>query len=467
EKINLHIHRIQKWGSNLKFLASYFIKRIPREGFKSMTIPFLAFALVVLINLLGGIQARQQAEFDDIMDNYEIVAVVSDLSGAYTDNLFITSDYLDLFTSHQIFSLQRQTGDMFLKRRLMISFLDQAPVDGTIMGITHLRSDADYINENGLEFTFFPGYDESIFLTDGLYCVVDENLYAEIGGAFFVEFRSKLKTYDGDGSFVLKNDGSLQQNRDGYTITYWPSYDENGNAVYYFYEPMIDENGELIYITTAVRPIDSKPVSETFTVVGTFFGADETLMYIPYKTANRLGSLSDGQQHYSDSLTVTIADNRDLSAFKLNAWRSFSRVRPIYDSRPFAMMVYDSQFYEMLEPLRLNIAIIDAAAPFVYAMAVCTGFAASILLTRRRKPEFALLRSVGVGRMRIIVGTLIEQAVCCGVGAALGCLFVAATWGYFSLRQPAVFIACYVAGVFFAVLRAAGTDVLKILREGE
>jgi len=217
----------------------------------------------------------------------------------------------------------------------------------------------------------------------------------------------------------------------------------------------VELEGEIITITPRL------------TVIGTVADAEPGTIYAPFWTVTAFAEETTGRPMYTERLSVQIADNRRLSDFKRTAWRHFPRVGPIWDSRPFSMMIYDSVFYDTLEPLRQNIILVDVATPFVYAAAILVGLIASYLLTRRRKPEFATMRSLGVGRRSIFISALTEQAALCAAGTILGVLLVWGAWGYLSFIEPAIFLVCYTAGAAFSAVRAAGTDVLKILREKE
>jgi hypothetical protein len=393
----------------MRFILGHFFRRLPREGIKSLTIPLLTFVLAVLINLLGAVKAWMEAEYEDTMDNFAIIAELSDLTGDATDGLNIGKRYFNLFLDpEEPLSLHRFTGELTLKRRLDIVSVSGQPVRGMMTGITNIGADDALGPETGTVIAFFEGYDESVFGTEDLVCVVSADLLG------FAE------------------DGVLN-----------------------------------VTVLSRMRHVPRYRVSAGLTVIGTVSGADNGVVYGPFWTVSNFGSRSDRNPPYTDRLSMTVANNRVLSRFKQMATLSFSRVRPIYDPRPFAMMVYDSEFYETIEPLWQNIILIDIATPFVYAISVCVGFVASILLTRRRKPEFAVMRSVGVHKRDIFFGALAEQAALSAAGAALGCALIAAAWGYLSLTRPAVFLACFLLGAVISSIKAAGTDVLKILRDKE
>jgi hypothetical protein len=419
------------------FLLKHFMKRLPREGFKSLSVPLLAFVLVVLINLLGAVKASLEAEYEDLLDNYPIVAELSDLSGEITDGLHIDARTIELFTEpDHALSLRGYIRDVTLRRTLEVD-------GGTVLtGVTILE-----------------GFDDSVFSSYEHVCVVSEDMMPE-DGVLRVTINTKLPDEDVWG---LK-EGYFEE----MTLTNF-MWD-----IKYFYMEYDFEadppTSEKVYVEANEAfehtVIEGEYVSaeRELAVVGTVPGVET--VYVPFMTVSELAAELDGSPYYSELLRATVR-NRSLAMFKNRASLSFPRVRPIYDSRPHAMTIFDSVFYETLEPLRQNIILVDVATPFIYAIAICVGFLTSVLLSRRRKPEFAVMRSAGVHRRHIFTGALVEQAVLSVTGAALGFALVAAVWGYMDYERPAVFLGCYVLGTVFSAVKAAGTDVLKILREKE
>jgi ABC-type antimicrobial peptide transport system permease subunit len=138
-----------------------------------------------------------------------------------------------------------------------------------------------------------------------------------------------------------------------------------------------------------------------------------------------------------------------------------------FNDKTFAMTIFDAEYYDKTEALTQTIYFISFATPFVYALTACTGFVASYLLTRRRRGEFANMRSVGINKRDIFIGALFEQSALCAIGAAIGCAAFRMAWGDVYIRESALFLACYTLGAAISAARVAGTDVLKILRDKE
>jgi len=418
----------------MKYLMGYFIKRLPRENYKSLSVSALALALVFLINLLGGIKVWQEAEYEDIMENFPIFVEVSDNSGSVVDMLFIGEKYINLFTDpdENFFPLSGYLNDVLLKRTLDVTAISGAAATATLTGISDPRANGD------AHLSFFDGYDENILKTGEPVCLVSEDILemAE-DGLLRAVVKGKFRTY------TTKEATQIQ------------AEDAAGNIFIYW----MDE-----WVTKAIEP---KDVQTELKIIGMVTGAGSGVVYCPFLTASELGLASDGYEIYTDKLAATVAANRDLVEFKKAAWWHFPRVGPIYDNRNFSLTIYDSQFYDETIPLMQNIILIDAVTPFVYIASVAIGFIASYLLTRRRKQEFAVMRSVGINKRDIFFGALFEQAVLCAIGAVLGTILVLLTWGYISFARPAVFLACYITGAAFSAVKAAGANVLKILREKE
>ena len=406
----------------MKRLIVYFIKRLPKEGYKSASASVLALALVFLLNLLGALKAWQESEYEKIMDEFPVYIEICDLSGTIADMLFIEEKYIELFCgpAGKWQPIDKYVKDVMLKRELDIAGT------GALIGI----NDAAAAGE--VNFTFFDGYDEGIFKTAEKVCLVSEDILERAeSGVLRAEFRSKPRSYQELVERLIEIATNMYR-----PVTEW---------VTHFTEPV--------------------GVETELTIVGTVTGSG--VVYCPYLTAGAIGAASDGYTAYTDSLSAVISDNRRMNEFKRAAWWHFPKGGTVYDARPVSMIVYDSQFYDKIVPMMQNIMLLKAAEPFVYAAAVCIGFIASYLITRRRRHEFALMRSLGAGRLNVFLGALAEQAALCAIGAALGTLLAALIWGYISFMRPAMFLACYMVGAAVSAARAADSNVLKILREKE
>jgi ABC-type antimicrobial peptide transport system permease subunit len=130
-------------------------------------------------------------------------------------------------------------------------------------------------------------------------------------------------------------------------------------------------------------------------------------------------------------------------------------------------MVFDSTYNEVTDRLRQNIVLVDVTTPFIYILSALVGFITSYALTRRRMPEFAVIRSIGINKKDVFSGVLMEQTVLCSAGAAMAFILFLAVRGQAVWPPPVLFTLCYALGSILSAKKAAGADVLKLLRERE
>jgi hypothetical protein len=565
----------------MRYLITIFIKRLPRERFKSLSVSALAFALVFLINVLGGVKAQMEAEYEYVMENHPIHIVVSDGDGIATDGLEIGANYIDQFTDPEAFwSLSGLVKDVRFKRTLDIIGEPSAPEsammygvakeavqeDGTLLLYMHDGTENADGSDNVSDYivnatvTYFNRYDRSIFTgedrtraeSNANTVVISEDLlkwteyYSEWDMRvipFFILRQTGFResdtqrtmfallvagTVSGAGSNIIisseataasaaaragghvvireitSGDVLLRQitehvfmfsgkeitgqvigissveaderlaSESGASVLFYGGYDErlfeSGEYVCVVSEDMLRraEDGLLrIDVCSKFFFDQSGAIEAELRVAGVVTGTESGMVFVPYQTASELGMLSDGQPPHTELLRATLADNKDLLLLKDTAARTFSRVGIFFNPRYHAMTIFDSDFYDKTEALMQTIFFIDITTPFVYALSVCVGFVASFLLTRRRKAEFAVMRSIGVNKRDIFAGALFEQFSLCLLGTAAGSAVYSLTWGGILAGESLIFLGCYTLGAAVSALRAAGTDVLKILRDKE
>ena len=537
----------------MRYLAGYFIRRLPREGFKSLSVPALALVLVFLINVMGGVKARMEAEYARVLDSLPVYAEISDGDGTAADGLEIGAMYYERFTDPDaLWSLQPYVKDVRLKRTMTVLDAPAEPVIAYVTGADDLTALIEDINNQRqaagvppeeIMITYYDDLAELIsgtgwfamtalaLVSEDLLALADDGVLSitivrqmgpnqrvqnhslTIGGTVtgmgkgvvlttYMSLHYMLNMLYGYGAFPsvgvgagakLTHDAAVAPPQlargtlvgltvpdtdeiaeNGTRIEYYPGYDESlfrsDDSLCLAGEDILAqaENGKLrLYVRSKAEGLPETLETE-FTVAGVIRGAEEPVVYAPFSVVSGLAVQSDKDFPHTERLRAALADNRELVAFKDTASRSFSRVGVFFNTRYHAMTIYDAEFYDKTEALLQTIFFLDVTTPFVYAISIGVGFVASFLLTRRRKPEFANMRSVGVNKRDIFLGALLEQFSLCAAGALAGCALFALTWdGGMRLEQSALFLGCYTLGAVFSAARAAGTDVLKILREKE
>ncbi|MCL2499662.1 MAG: ABC transporter permease [Defluviitaleaceae bacterium] len=402
----------------MKEILYTFLIRLPREGFRSLTVPALALVLVVLIGIMSGARIRMIDELDDVINNFPVRAELSDPITSEVDGIDIDIEYILLFTDESVpRSVAEYVKDVELNRRLEIVENLPLPV-GEWVGITSVEADDRLNPMTGAYIDFFPGWDEGVFRTDEAVAVVSAALY-----------------------------GTLEANHPMITLSL-------ENIVY----KETVKDGELI---TEVDGIFETDVD--LRVVGIVHNAG-SLIISPFWTVNAVAA-EIYLPEYSNRMNALMYDNGKIGELASAAVRVFARPGDVNTTLSFSLTIFDGIYNNVIRKLKQNIQLIDVATPFIYAISVLIGFIASYLLTRNRKPEFAVMRSIGVNKRDVFTGALGEQAVLCIPGAVTGFILVSVFFRQVLWVPPVLFTFCYVLGSVFAAAQAAGTNVLKILRE--
>ena len=459
----------------MRILLRNSIKRLRREGIKSLVVPLIALTLTVLINSLGGVEQWLNEEYEYAMENYAIIAQVSDHSGNNTTELNIDLRHIELFTDPDApLSLYGFTSELLLRRTMEAEIADGTVV--SLIGITARPADETLSMIADSNITFFDGYDESIFQTNELIAVISDDLVAYSDdnrlSVSVVERLPGWWSYEGEGLFLYYYRGGymlLELHADGSVTQFMGAGVPQGIPILYPDTGPVFPLGEMyggvefIYIEG-----ESFIFEEELHIIGIISDDAVTgVIYSPFWAVNMFAGELTGLPPSTELLSMTLYDNRDLTRLKGVASMHFSHVQSIGGIRPFALTIYDSAFYETLEPLVQNTILIGVATPIIYIISMLVGILTSMVLTRQRKAEFAILRSVGVSRKDIFIGALGEQFVLCVIGTSIGFALVAAALGYLSFERALIFLACYMLGAIISAIRAAGTNVLLLLRERE
>jgi len=341
-----------------------------------------------------------------VNENQFNVAGVLRNSGLET--LIITSNSTLSYISMQLFGLWISPSPMVTDGgfELAVTFSDEITVmsqSGSELG--SLIGITPAVIDDDTEISFTQGYDKHIFATNEHVCVISDDMS------------------------VLVEDGILRTH---------------------------------VFLQAGVK-LSAAEVE--LKVVGTV--AAEKTVFAPFLSIHEIAGESAGFPQYTEVLQAVVADNRKLNEFKENAMRVYKDIGVFFNEQTFAMTIHDAEFYDITEALQQTIFFIDIATPFVYVLSISIGFVTSYLLTRRRKAEFANMRSIGVNKIAIFFSALFEQTVLCAVGVAIGCGLFTLTWDYVFIEEPLIFLGCYVLGAIFSAANAAGTDVLRLLRAKE
>ena len=121
-----------------------------------------------------------------------------------------------------------------------------------------------------------------------------------------------------------------------------------------------------------------------------------------------------------------------------------------------------------VSPIESNLALLQGLYLLFFAVIAMIGFFISFLLARGRKPEYAVMRTLGESRTQITAKAILEQGTLCLVGIMIGSILVALTGlGRPDVLGSVLILLCYTSGAAVAVLLTVRVNVMDILRDKE
>lgn len=403
------------------FVFSYIAKHICRSYIKCLSVACICMSFVILLCGLRNLIRRQEAELDKIYRTMPIHVEVSDIKGK-RDNLFIRDYYIDFFASEK-YELAAYLKDICLKRTLIITefednkqLTENEGLDFYLAGITNIKAEeillAEYDEGIGSEEEFT----SEVLLKTSDYCIINETLLQQLGKK--------------PGDTITLTVRSLQNE---------------------------------------FNRVDIKDVKTKLIIAGVMEGGDFNKIYCSWNKASLLGSESDQTgTWYTESMSATIRDNKLLNEFKEKAKKYFEYVDITATKAKYALTIYDSIFTKTVFQIQRNIQFLKAIFPVFLFISFGIGLLTSFMITRNRKQELAIMRSMGIGKLKLMALVIIEHCIICLLGIICGSLAV-----YFMLKSTLkiadimlFFTSLAIGSVLFAY-RIASSIVVKILRVRE
>ena len=197
-----------------------------------------------------------------------------------------------------------------------------------------------------------------------------------------------------------------------------------------------------------------------FTVVGWYKGEGADI-YIPYPASQYIaGHLAEAAS--SDSASFTVKDNTKVDEMLAVASKVFEQVDPsAKQDGSFALTVHDRQYKATIATMEQNIRRTAYLFPLLAMVGLSVGFLLGVLGTRREIRTYALMRTLGVSGFGLFCSVLLEQMFM----PVLAALIIGAV-----LMRPLpalIFLACYLVGCIFAVIRPVTGSPTKLFRDQE
>ena len=222
-----------------------------------------------------------------------------------------------------------------------------------------------------------------------------------------------------------------------------------------------------VYLTDPVswkrwkHPQTGLPILE-LRIVGFYTGAGADV-YIPFGTAQRLSEEACGKGG-CDAIAFLAADNEGLEALHKAASPVFRSVNPLIGNSKdsnLALKIYDEQYRATVAALEQNIQRTVLLLPLILLVSLGVGFLVSVLATRSERRTYALMRTLGLTRGRLL-GSILREQLLLPLTAAVLCAVVAA-----KPLSALCYLIFHTIGCCIAVIRSVRVPPTAILREQE
>lgn len=133
-------------------------------------------------------------------------------------------------------------------------------------------------------------------------------------------------------------------------------------------------------------------------------------------------------------------------------------------------IVNDRLLSNVTSSVKGYIDFMTALYPVIYLLSAAIGFVSSFLQIRLRKPEFAIMRSLGTSKGRCFLNFLWEQVILSLLGATLGILLTLAvtqTVTTLQVLSTLGYLACYLTGAALAIISMNRMNTIEILTAKE
>lgn len=403
------------------------LRATSRNKGKSIIVMAVSFVLVLFFTIYARAITQHQQTLTELHGEIEVTGHITNYNGTVTENLSIRENLIrDLEASDYI-------GEGYYTRSLRLVFQSLAGLEemevqnaimaaGRLVGANTIQALPEFMAEDAVQPQFLAGYDERLFASSADVCIVREDILQSLG---------------------------LQL-------------------------------GEMVSFTVADNsPVKSAnhPRSEiTLKVVGTHSASIPNQAYCPWDITTAI---------YQDlclpftwgSARFSIINTQRLDEFKmlLNTLRFVSPNEVGLDAlitsgNKLGFIINDRVLTNVNATIQGYIEFMLALYPVIYLLSVGIGFVVSYLLIRLRKPELAIMRSLGTSSGMVFMSFLGEQIVLSLAGAALGVsITLVVTRSVTSLQTFSIlgYLVFYLAGAAMAIATINRTNVIRILTEKE
>lgn len=413
----------------------YTIKRLLRRPWLSILSLILTGAMCFLLCFLTGYLERQEQELETTRTSFDISCVVTTRDGARSTGLRMSSRYIGAVSEgsglHPFVKDLQITKEFtgFILTEMRPSSYDNYSEEVTLLGVSHEKCHDSLNAALGSQVVMLSG--DSFYDSTERGCIVSEVLWRTLNSTR----KSELADLENAGVTVTEDMHSAP-----YVLEIKTT------------DPMIDPEFE---------PNRGRG-TVTLTVAGYHLGKGDTV-FIPFDAAMDIAYEFSGSSS-CDSITFTAADNLRLEELAEAASEFFGEVVPagsFYADPPFALTIHDEQYRATLATLEQNIRRTRILLPMLLLVGFGMGFLISFLSTRGEKRSYALMRTQGLTRGRLLISVLVEQTV-----LPLAAAFITGSL-LGKLLPAAAYLSCHCLGCILVAVKAVRVPPTAILREQE
>lgn len=402
------------------FVFKAALRPLFRRRLRSLIVVAVSLVIVLFLNIYANSIDEHKQTLDKLHANIEVTGYITDLDGNIDglriDDMLITALEGSGYIREGVYTL-RIFGMMGPWQGVHTSWLTYYNRNSrTLVGtnsVSALSQPPEYMD----------GYDDKLFESEEMVCIVTD--------AFLNEHGLKI--------------GEQVQFTAIETINY----------------PVVSE-GDVLYNTVTLK------------IVGRYMSyVNPGPIYCPLEIATDLCRNINKPLALS-SAKFTLQNTQELNRFRdlLQGLDFVNQQAGSNSSRDqgLSFIISDRLLKNATSSVENYIAFTSALQPFIYLLCAGIGFVISYLLIRIRKPEFAIMRSLGASRTVGFLTFFIEQVFLCSMGAVFGLVVSTIITRQFSELQIISVLgysSLYMMGSGLAIMAMNRVNVIKILTAKE
>lgn len=474
----------KKHGVNrLGFFWRTLFRNVRRNRGKSFVVPLITIVLASFIGLFCSNLESYQHQLDTVYDRIPVTAYLCNYTGKVMDRFalqdsdlegIVDSEFVEKACYSQIaryylfgVAVDKDGNETEIVEWLpwpessfaQATFQETLLRGSSVIGVTDIDYASEFMFEGDVAFEFIDGYDKSVFASDEDVCLVNSDMLQkfdiELGDTISIDAMTETEYGLTESIIRMKVVGTYPSILGRDTI-YCPI-----NTLSSRYAVA---NSEVVFeswhiLQLAMRKLGIEDESQLD--IDVRWEGNEQCYYAA-------GTLYMKVAYYNkyNAVSLVLKDTENLEKLKDEMEEQGLTSTGTLGRRRLSMVVNETELVQSVQDLNRNISYMWALFIVMYALTIGIGFVISNLLTKSRRAEFAMMRSMGAGRARTFFMFALEQTLEFFIGLGAGVLAVYLIFGSISLLQLemlGIYSACYIIGIVIAAQVMNRLHVLDIL----